>query len=165
MEILWSPWRLRYVVSTSKPSTGCVFCDAVESEQPETLGVLYDKGPLWVIVNKFPYNNGHVMIFPVRHIASFEEFNADELARLGPLIKATETILRTNYHPHGVNVGVNIGEAAGAGIAQHLHVHLLPRWRGDTNFMTATAETRIVPETSEDTVKRLRPHFEKLELG
>lgn len=164
MNILWSPWRLKYIMGTLKKPEGCVFCHAVEAstDAHRDLGVLYVGEHLNVLINRFPYNNGHVMVHPRRHIASFTEFTPAELQDVGRLIESCERILREVYHPHGVNVGVNIGAAAGAGIAEHLHVHLLPRWSGDTNFMTTTGETRVVPESSEGTWDRLRPHFDRL---
>lgn len=157
MEHLWSPWRLQYVTGgTAQPT--CVFCAADEDEGQAALVVHRGRGA-YVILNLFPYNNGHLMVVPARHIASLVDATAEELVELITLTQAAERVLRDAYAPHGLNVGLNLGKAAGAGLADHLHIHLVPRWTGDTNFMTTVGESRVLPESLDATAARLRPRF------
>jgi ATP adenylyltransferase len=135
---------------------GCVFCRAASEDDPL---VVHRGERAYVILNLFPYNSGHVMVVPRRHIASLAEATADELGELITLVRDAERAVTTAYTPHGINVGLNLGRAAGAGVADHLHVHLVPRWNGDTNFMTVVADSRVLPETLEQTAARLRPLF------
>jgi ATP adenylyltransferase len=152
---LWTPWRLAYVTGGTA-GDGCVFCRAASEDDP----LVVHRAPLaYVILNLFPYNNGHVMVVPRRHIASLAEATAEELGEVITLVRDTELVLTAAYAPHGINVGLNLGRAAGAGVADHLHVHLVPRWNGDTNFMTVVADMRVLPETLEQTAARLRPLF------
>jgi ATP adenylyltransferase len=135
---------------------GCVFCRAATQDDPL---VVHRGAGAFVILNLFPYNNGHLMVVPRRHIATLAEASADELSELMLLARDCERVLTAAYAPHGINVGLNLGRAAGAGVADHLHVHLVPRWNGDTNFMTVVADARVLPETLEQTSARLRPLF------
>jgi ATP adenylyltransferase len=135
---------------------GCVFCRAGDGDDPL---VVHRGAGAFVILNLFPYNNGHVMVVPRRHIATLAEASPDELTELMVLVRDCERVLTAAYAPHGINVGLNLGRAAGAGVADHLHVHLVPRWNGDTNFMTVVADARVLPETLEQTAARLRPLF------
>lgn len=135
---------------------GCVFCRAADGDDPL---VVHRGTGAFVILNLFPYNNGHVMVVPRRHIATLAQATADELTELMALVRDCERVLTAAYAPHGINVGLNLGRAAGAGVADHLHVHLVPRWTGDTNFMTVVADARVLPETLEQTAARLRPLF------
>ena len=135
---------------------GCVFCRAATGDDPL---VVHRGSAAFVILNLFPYNNGHVMVVPRRHIATLGEATTEELGELMLLVRDAERVLTTAYAPHGINVGLNLGRAAGAGVADHLHVHLVPRWNGDTNFMTVVADARVLPETLEQTAARLRPIF------
>ena len=160
MEHLWSPWRLAYVAGT-QPSTGCVFCGALTDPAAEPL-IVHRGQACFVILNLFPYNNGHLMVVPRRHIASLTLATADELSELMQFTRDGESALTEAYRPEGINVGINLGRAAGAGIADHLHVHLVPRWTGDTNFMSVVGQTRVLPEQMDDTAKRLRPIFARL---
>ncbi len=167
MERLWSPWRLAYVTSTSTPSTDCIFCSVSNSQQsvgaPSRDDLVLAHGrACFVILNLYPYNNGHLMVVPRRHIASLTLATADELSELMQFTRDAESALTEAYRPEGINVGINLGRAAGAGIADHLHVHLVPRWTGDTNFMSVVGHTRVLPELMDDTAKRLRPIFERL---
>ncbi len=116
----------------------------------------------FVILNKYPYSNGHLMVVPTRHVGTLSDATAAELTELITLTRTAEIVLTEAYQPHGLNVGMNLGKPAGAGVLGHLHVHVVPRWNGDTNFMTVTAETRVVPEEPAQTVGRLRPLFERL---
>jgi ATP adenylyltransferase len=135
---------------------GCVFCRAATEDDPL---VVHRGAGSFVILNLFPYNNGHLMVVPRRHIATLAEASSDELSELMLLTRDCERVLTAAYAPHGINVGLNLGRAAGAGVADHLHVHLVPRWNGDTNFMTVVADARVLPETLEQTAARLRPLF------
>lgn len=140
---------------------GCIFCQALDNDAQTPL-VLY-RGPLaFVILNLYPYNNGHLMVVPRRHIAALAEAQPDELLELISLTRHAEMALTEVYTPHGLNVGVNLGKAAGAGVADHLHIHLVPRWNGDTNFMTVVSDVRVLPETLDQTAARLRPIFDRL---
>lgn len=159
MEHLWSPWRLQYVTGQSSPP-GCVFCLADTGTDPMQAALVVHRGPTcYVILNLYPYNNGHLMVVPGRHIATLGEATSDELHEMMQLTQRAETVLRAAYNPHGLNVGINIGKAAGAGVADHLHIHLVPRWNGDTNFMTTVGESRVLPEALDATAERLRPLF------
>jgi ATP adenylyltransferase len=160
MDRLWSPWRLEYI-SSKKPDTGCVFCDAPRPDQPDSL-IVHEGSTGYVILNKFPYNNGHLMAVPYRHVDSLGALRPDELQELAALTQLSETALLEAYQPQGINVGINLGRAAGAGILEHIHVHAVPRWIGDANFMTAIGETRVLPEGLEATAAKLRAVFQRL---
>jgi len=161
MQRLWASWRLAYVTKADDPQDGCVFCDAPASRDVEPL-VLFRGSTCFVILNLFPYNNGHVLIVPHRHTATLASLSRDELMELAVLTQRTETAIQEAYQPQGLNVGLNLGRPAGAGIADHLHVHAVPRWAGDTNFMTVVGEVRVLPETLEQTAERLRPIYQRL---
>ncbi len=163
MDRLWAPWRLSYVTAAQIPATDCIFCDASVGRDID-LVVLRGR-EAYVILNLYPYNNGHLMVVPKRHLAALEALTADEQLELMQLTRLSEMALNAAYRPQGINVGINLGKAAGAGIESHLHIHLVPRWSGDTNFMTAVGETRVLPEDLGATVARLRPIFEKLYAG
>ena len=146
--------------STSSPgSTGCVFCDAAAGDN--ALVVVRGRSS-FVILNLYPYNNGHLMVVPNRHVGSLGGATEDELSEVMRLTRDAEVALTEAYRPQGINVGINLGRAAGAGVLGHLHVHLVPRWDGDTNFMSVVGETRVLPEDLSGTVARLRPIFERL---
>jgi ATP adenylyltransferase len=163
MERLWSPWRLAYVTGTAS-ANGCIFCQAVEpSLDPARDGLVLVRGRLsYVILNLYPYNNGHLMVVPNRHVASFAAATPDELAEMMRFTRDAEIALTEAYQPQGINVGVNLGRAAGAGILEHVHIHLVPRWIGDTNFMPVIGSVRVLPEDLGESAKRLRPVFERL---
>jgi ATP adenylyltransferase len=160
MERLWSPWRLAYVTGT-KRETGCVFCDAPGLPASESL-LVHQGDTCYVVLNLYPYNNGHLMVVPYRHTGTLASLTPDELSEVMRLTQRAEIVLTEAYQPHGLNVGINLGKPAGAGVLDHIHVHLVPRWNGDTNFMTAVANVRVLPEDLQDTVRRLRPVFERL---
>jgi ATP adenylyltransferase len=159
MDHLWSPWRLSYVTDGA-PRSGCVFCEA-SAGRDDSLVVFRGK-TCFVILNKFPYNNGHLMVVPDRHVASLSELAPEEQAELVALAGRAEIALLEAYAPHGLNMGINLGKPAGAGILDHLHMHVVPRWNGDTNFMTVVGETRVLPEEFPMAAVRLRPIFERL---
>jgi ATP adenylyltransferase len=161
MERLWSPWRLAYVTGAAGGGDRCLFCDAGAGTGSGELVLI--RTPLaHVILNLYPYNNGHLLVAANRHVASLAASTPDELAELMRLTRHAEIALVEAYKPDGINVGVNLGRPAGAGIADHLHVHLVPRWTGDTNFMAVVGDTRVLPETLQQTAARLRPIFERL---
>jgi ATP adenylyltransferase len=160
MERLWSPWRAAYVTSASGQPSGCVFCD---TSQPGRDALLLVRGrTCYVILNLYPYNNGHLMVVPNRHVASLQATTVEERDELMALTRIAEMALTEAYAPQGINMGINLGRPAGAGVLDHLHVHALPRWNGDTNFMTVIGETRVLPEDLATTKKRLQPIFERL---
>jgi len=159
MERLWSPWRLAYVTGTTH-ETDCIFCDAVAGAEPPL--VLYRGATCFVILNLYPYNNGHLMVVPNRHISALADATPGELAEAFGLARVAEIALTECYAPHGINVGINLGKAAGAGVLGHLHVHVVPRWNGDTNFMTVVGDVRVLPEDLAQTAARLRPLFARL---
>jgi ATP adenylyltransferase len=160
LDRLWSPWRLEYITRTDRDG-GCIFC--LESQPPESAFlVVFEGRTCYVILNLYPYNNGHLMVVPNRHIALPSEATPPELAEMIALAARAEVAIREAYAPHGMNMGINLGKPAGAGILDHLHMHVVPRWNGDTNFMTVVGETRVLPEELAVTAGRLRPIFEKL---
>lgn len=156
MDYLWTPWRYQYMrqaASGNQPE--CFFCDAVaRKDDAETL-IVRRGAKSFVILNRFPYTSGHVMIVPYAHIAELNLCDAETLAEMMQLAQRAETALRANYTPDGMNLGMNLGRAAGAGVVGHLHLHMLPRWIGDSNFMTVTGETRVHPEDLKTTYERL----------
>jgi len=157
MDRLYAPWRSAYF-SMSKDG-GCLFCLLPKEERDEKVGILWRGAHWFVVLNMFPYTSGHLMIVAMRHIEALGDLTAEEGRELVRLLARCERAIGEAYHPDGINVGVNIGASAGAGVVGHLHVHLCPRWRGDTNFMTAIAETRVVSEALEESFKKLVPHF------
>ena len=160
MDRLWAPWRLSYVTAAQAPATDCIFCDASAGREIDL--VVLRARHAYVILNLYPYNNGHLMVVPNRHLAALEALTTEEQTELMQLARLSEMALNEAYRPQGINVGINLGRAAGAGIENHLHIHLVPRWSGDTNFMTAVGETRVLPEDLGATAARLRPIFARL---
>ena len=139
----------------------CVFCAAPTRAEGQAL-VLHEGASCYVILNLYPYNNGHLMVVPYRHTGTFASLTPEELQELALLTQRSEIALTEAYRPHGINVGVNLGKPAGAGIADHIHAHLVPRWNGDTNFMTVVGSVRVLPEELDQTAARLRPIFQRL---
>lgn len=163
MEHLWTPWRYDYVSGDRAPE-GCLFCWAGEGDPAEDEGrlILHRAHGCFVIVNKYPYNNGHLMVAPFEHVADLSSTAPEILQELMGVARSCETILRDAYGPDGYNLGMNLGAAAGAGVVDHLHLHVVPRWTGDASFLTTTNRTRVVPEAPGDTWSRLRPAFAEL---
>ena len=145
----------------SKKPDGCVFCDAPEPSRADSL-LLFRGQFAYVVLNLYPYNNGHLMVVPYRHESSLAMLTRDEMNEVGLLTQRSETALREAYRLEGINVGVNLGAPAGAGIEEHVHLHLVPRWNGDTNFMTVVGQTRVLPEELAATAARLKPIFARL---
>ena len=164
MDHLWSPWRL-YYVTAEKPATGCVFCQPrtdTETGAERNPLIVFEGSLAYVILNRYPYNNGHLMVVPHRHLATLVDLTIDELNEIALLTQRSEAALREAYRLEGINVGLNLGKPAGGGIPGHLHVHLVPRWLGDTNFMTVIGETRVLPEDLAASASRLAPIFKRL---
>ena len=161
MERLWSPWRHAYVTRSSNDDDACVFCEAQVHDEGRAL--IVDEGPsCFVILNLYPYTSGHLMIVPKRHVGTLAALDRDELTELAELTRRSEMALTEAYQPQGLNLGMNLGRAAGAGVLDHLHVHVVPRWTGDTNFMTVVGNVRVLPEELPHTAERLRPIFRRL---
>jgi len=158
MDKLFSPWRLRYIQSAGRTrDRGCVFCRAVTRGGDRSNLVLLRGHGSYVILNKYPYNNGHMMIVPFAHVSSLRDAPPNTLEEMMTLVVRCESALRQAYHPTGINLGMNLGRSAGAGIEEHLHLHIVPRWDGDTNFMSVVHGTRVIPESLQATYRRLRP--------
>jgi ATP adenylyltransferase len=160
VERLFTPWRLSYVTSQDAGS-GCALCRARDGHDGADRLVVHVGEHCFVVMNLYPYTGGHVMVTPKRHIATLREATADELGEMMGLARKLEDVYREVYRPDGLNVGMNLGRAAGAGIADHIHLHVVPRWSGDTNFMTSISGTRVIPEDPEQSCLRLRPYFQK----
>lgn len=160
MKHLWCPWRIEYILGP-KPET-CVFCLPESADEDEERLVLHRGKSVFVIMNKYPYNNGHLMVTPYRHVMNICDLSPDESAECMRLLQTCTAVLQKAFSPQGVNIGLNIGEAAGAGIREHLHFHLVPRWNGDSSFMALLDEVRVMPQHLNETYKSLKPHFADL---
>jgi ATP adenylyltransferase len=157
MDYLWTPWRYQYMVQVSQgKQPDCIFCDAVQRNRDEETLIVYRGKKAFIILNRFPYTSGHVMIVPYAHVAELNLCESGALAEIMELAQKVETAFRADYKPDGMNLGMNLGRAAGAGVVGHLHLHMLPRWIGDSNFMTVTGETRVHPEELKTTYERLK---------
>ena len=157
MDYLWTPWRYRYMAqAASGVQPECFFCEAVRGANDAEALVVHRGKNVFIILNRYPYTSGHVMIVPNAHVAELNLCDAATLTEIMQLAQRMERALQETYHPHGMNLGMNLGRAAGAGVEGHLHLHALPRWFGDTNFMTVAAETRVQPEELSTTWSRLR---------
>ena len=159
MDRLWTPWRYNYI-STAREASGCIFCDGpARGNDPENY-IVHRARHNYVILNAFPYTSGHMMIAPYEHVASPELAREETLVEMMLLVRRAVDCLRSAYRPNGVNLGMNIGEAAGAGVAGHIHMHVLPRWVGDANFMSTVGETRVLPEDLSETYRKLKAAFD-----
>ena len=158
MDRLWTPWRYSYVTKAAGTS-GCIFCEKAASAGDEENLVVHRGERNFVLLNIYPYNNGHLLIAPYEHVSSLEELSEEAAVEMMQLARRTEGLLRRVYRPKGVNIGLNIGECAGAGVASHVHLHILPRWPGDVSFMTSVGETRVVPEDLHSTWNKMRDAF------
>jgi ATP adenylyltransferase len=157
---IWSPWRMEYIESHrgQEDDGACVFC-ALLGANGEKHRVLERRELAFVTLAKYPYNPGHLLVLPTRHVGDLEEIKPDESAELAELLRRSVAALREASEPHGFNIGLNLGRAAGAGIPDHVHWHVVPRWSGDTNFMPVVGQTRVLPELLEQTYERLAPRF------
>lgn len=157
MDFLWTPWRYRYMADAlAAKDDRCIFCEALAAGDDAKTGIILRGKKNFVILNRFPYTSGHVMIVPYLHGGDLAASDPDTLAEMMQLAQRVQAALETIYHPNGFNLGMNLGRSAGAGITDHLHMHLLPRWIGDSNFMTTIAETRVEPEDLLTTYEKLR---------
>lgn len=154
---LWAPWRLEYILSKKGPE--CIFCVKPQEDKDRENLILYRSSHSVVFMNLYPYNNGHLMIVPYRHVFSIVDLKDEELLDLMKMTQFSVNNLKQAFAPEGYNVGVNIGKVAGAGIEEHLHIHIIPRWVGDTHFMAVLGEVRIIPEHIRSTYDRLLPFF------
>ena len=163
MRTLWAPWRAEYIYcAIGKPSTArrhCLFCRLLKAKDDARNLILYRGRHAFVVMNRFPYNNGHVMVAPNRHTADLETLSAAESTELFKLVQKSLSVLRGALKPHGYNVGANLGRVAGAGVAGHVHVHIVPRWLGDVNFMPLLSETKVISEHLAETYDRLKTGF------
>ena len=159
MKNLWAPWRMDYILQKKKK--GCIFCNKPKQGEDEKNLILWKGNYTFVIMNKFPYNNGHLMVVPKRHCIGLDQLGDEEIQELSFVLKACLRILKGCLHPQGFNLGMNIGKAGGAG-EKHIHFHILPRWTGDTNFMPVLSETKIIPEYLDRTYQKLRAAFKNL---
>ncbi len=159
MKTMWAPWRIEYIKGSK--DKGCIFCKAM-AEHDEL--VLYQNDTILVLMNKFPYINGHLLVAPVRHVPGLDALSRAEKADLLQTVDSSITILKTVMHPDGFNVGLNLGKVAGAGVEEHLHFHIVPRWFGDTNALTVFADLRVIPEHLLATCNSLKPHFKQLNI-
>ena len=151
-------------MTRTNTSDGCVFCDAFDGREQSDL-IVFRGRACFVILNLYPYNNGHLMVVPNRHIGRLADATSDELSEMMALTQRSEIILTAAYSPHGMNMGINLGKPAGAGILDHVHLHVVPRWNGDTNFMSVVGGTRVLPEELPQSAARLRPLFEQAETA
>ena len=158
MDRLWTPWRFEYIRKADS-AVSCVFCGILSEEKDIDNLVLYRGKHCFVILNIFPYTSGHLMCVANRHISCLADASNDELHEMIELARKCEIALRNEYHPDGLNLGFNLGRSAGAGVEHHLHMHVLPRWTGDSNFVSVIGETRVLPEELPATYKRLLVHF------
>lgn len=154
MEQLWAPWRIQYV--TRPKESGCILCQKSKENKDETNFILHRSQNNFIILNAFPYNPGHLMIAPYRHVANLQDLTDDELTEHFNLVKKSLALLKEILNPDGFNIGLNIGKVAGAGIEEHLHTHIVPRWQGDVNFMPVLSNTRVISEELAATYKKLK---------
>ncbi|HEX7960299.1 MAG TPA: HIT domain-containing protein [Terriglobales bacterium] len=161
MDYLWTPWRYAYITE-SQSAAACIFCEKL-NEKDDAKALIVHRGlHCFICLNAYPYNNGHAMVVPYAHLDQLLKLPDESATEMMQLTQQLEAVLRDLYHPDGINLGMNLGKAAGAGVAGHIHMHVLPRWSGDTNFMTVVAETRVLPEALETTYARMKKAFEQL---
>lgn len=158
MDYLWSPWRYQYVANVDN-QPGCIFCRLIESKEDEKNLIFYRGSWNFLILNLYPYTSGHSMVVPYEHEASLAVLHQRTTSEMMDLTKKMQQVLEVEYKPQGMNIGLNLGKCAGAGVQDHLHMHLVPRWFGDANFMAVVGETRVLPEDLAETYKRVRRHF------
>jgi ATP adenylyltransferase len=159
MDMLWAPWRARYINTCGKPVKGCIFCSVRKKKADKASLVLFRGKAVFVIMNKFPYNNGHLMIVPYRHTGDIAQLSVDENRELWETVILCKKALEKALCPQGYNIGVNLGRAAGAGIDKHCHAHVVPRWNGDTNFLPVFGNVKVVSEELSRTYERLKKWF------
>ncbi len=161
MKVLWAPWRMDYILSNEK-GEGCIFCPGEDREMDEERLILYMGSTTMVMMNRYPYINGHLLVAPIRHVKGLELLSEEESLDLLVTVRKSIEILKKAINAEGFNVGLNLGKVAGAGVEEHLHFHIVPRWNGDTNYMTVFGEVRVIPEHIRETHRKLRPYFDKI---
>jgi ATP adenylyltransferase len=165
MEHLWSPWRSEYIDSFAVPAgkKNCFLCDAAHVESLDYSSLIVAKGMhCFVIMNRYPYNAGHIMVVPARHVAALHDLNTEEMMEMMEWVQHSVTVLRSLYKPHGFNIGMNLGQAAGAGVPDHIHMHIVPRWNGDTNFMSSIADLKVISSAMQKIWQQLSAEFRRL---
>lgn len=155
MDYLWTPWRYAYITGAGKVK-GCIFCEAPKAGDDEKVRIVHRGEHCYVILNTYPYTPGHVMVVPYAHLDELQKLPSDAATEMVKILQNMEQVLRSLYSPDGVNLGMNIGKAAGAGVAGHIHMHILPRWVADANFLSVVGETRVLPESLETTYQKIK---------
>jgi ATP adenylyltransferase len=159
-DVVWAPWRMQYILS--EKGGGCIFCEKPRQHRDTENHILWRGNTAFVMMNLYPYNNGHLMIVPHAHVPSLTALETSQRAEILELTAICERILQQAFAPDGFNIGMNLGAAAGAGIAEHLHMHIVPRWAGDTNYMPVVGDTRVIPQHIDETYQLLASHFQTL---
>jgi ATP adenylyltransferase len=162
MDHLWTPWRMSYIRGEKKPATGCIFCSKAAGDDDEAEHIVARSEHVYVTLNRYPYNNGHLMVVPYAHVETQEALPPEALTDLMLTVNRALGALRRLYNPQAFNLGANIGAAAGAGITEHYHFHIVPRWPGDANFMSTVANTRVVPDTLDNTYRELKAIWQEV---
>jgi ATP adenylyltransferase len=158
--ILWAPWRIEYI--TGEKEAGCIFCNRLAEDTDRTNLILVRAKHAFVMMNRYPYNNGHLMVAPIRHLGDFAGLTGDEIAEIFALVQRFIAVFEKTMRPHGFNIGLNLGRCAGAGVADHLHVHVVPRWDGDTNFMPVLGEVKVISEHIMSTYDKLLETYQTM---
>jgi ATP adenylyltransferase len=161
MKVLWAPWRMSYIDSEEKEE-GCIFCPGDDRSRDDERLILNVGSMTLALMNKYPYINGHLLVAPVRHVPGLDGLTPEESLDLFLMVQKSIHILREAMNPEGFNVGLNVGKVAGAGVEEHLHFHIVPRWNGDVNYMTVLGEVRVIPEHIKETYHKLKPHFDRI---
>ena len=162
MKTLWAPWRMEYILSDQKEQD-CIFCPGKDRSRDTERLILYADSLAMVIMNRYPYVNGHLLVAPAKHVPDLDELNPKEMEHLLLMVRRSLRILKKEMSPGGFNVGLNLGRVAGAGVEEHMHFHIVPRWDGDTNYMTVLGEVRVIPQHIEETYRQLLPSFGRIE--
>lgn len=163
MKTLWAPWRMEYILSDQKGGP-CIFCPGDRRDADESRLILHVGKLTMVMMNRFPYINGHILVAPVRHVKGLEWLSQEERLDLLTMVTRSVEILKKAFSPEGFNVGLNLGKVAGAGVEEHMHFHIVPRWNGDNNYMTVLGEVRVIPEHIEATYRKLLPYFKEVNV-
>ncbi|MEW6663891.1 MAG: HIT domain-containing protein [Thermodesulfobacteriota bacterium] len=158
MRVLWAPWRMGYILSNQKDQD-CIFCPGEDRNLDEERLILHVGKRTLVMMNRFPYNNGHLLVAPVKHVSGLDQLDEEGALDLLLTVRRSIEVLKEAMGPEGFNVGLNLGHVAGAGVEEHIHFHIVPRWKGDTNYMTVLDEVRVIPEHIQETYRKLRPAF------
>ncbi len=162
METLWAPWRMEYILSAKEENQqGCLFCNLYSQDNDKKNLILYRGKLVFVIMNRFPYNNGHLMVVPYKHTGNLQEIEPEENQELMETVQLSCRALDAAMQPQGYNIGINLGKVGGAGVADHLHIHIVPRWNGDTNFMPVIGNTKVISEALDRTYQKLLEHFQQ----